>query len=110
MKGVVTMTKCTPIVLYKASTLQIYNITVIKSNGDKVCLLTYENEDKACIPYRYNRMCELISDVLQILKNNNFYTTSHNEFNSTLWNINFIDIDNPFHVFQYYKNNEGVGL
>ena len=82
------MKKCTCTVIYRyvKKHYEISNIT-IKHKNENIPLYTTSGQ------YRF--FDEMYSAVLEILKANNFYVHTWEMFESTWYDVDFIDIDNP---------------
>ena len=84
------MKKCTCTVIYRyvENRYELINITA-KHKHENICL--YGNRN-----YRYRHVYfnEMYESVLEILKNNNFYVHTWKMFESTWYDIDFIDVYN----------------
>lgn len=89
------MRKCYCTVIYSSyPILHIYDITIITKNNHNINLLSDENVSREH-HYKYSDFHELYSDVLGVLKNNNFIPDKWNNYGATWYNIDFIDISFP---------------
>lgn len=90
-KGGKPMRKCIPTVLYNSSNYEVYELSVLTCNGEKITLWGY---DKINIkhPYKYKDFFEFYADVLLALKSNKFYCNSHIEFGAKCYDIQWIDV------------------
>lgn len=81
------MKKCTCIVIYRYVNkhYELINITV-KHKHENISLYTTSEQ--------YLLFDEMYSAVLAILKANNFYVHARKMFDSTWYDIDFIDVDN----------------
>ena len=90
------MKKCTCIVIYRyvEKRYEILSITVKHKN---------ENIPLYAANEQYRFFDEMYSAVLEILKANNFYVHTWKMFESTWYDVDFIDVDN-FEICRYsYK-------
>ena len=85
------MKKCTCTVIYRyiENRYELINITV-KHKHENILLYGYQD-----FRYRHVYFNKMYESVLEILKNNNFYVHNWKMFESTWYDIDFIDIDNP---------------
>ena len=84
---------CTVIYRYIYKHYELINITV-KHKHDNILLYSEKwdkTDRKHC--YKYLLFNDLYSDVLSFLKNNNFYVHTWRMFESTWYDIDFIDIE-----------------
>lgn len=82
------MRKVYATVIYK--NLQIVNISVVTLKGSHI--------DLTCSNSQYKTFSDLYRAVLKTLKNNGFYVSYENMFDSRCYNIGFIDYNNPSKV------------
>ena len=68
---------------------QVWNFTV-NHNGNSIPLVTY-NLDCGPEPYKYHTFNDLYGSLINILKNNGFYTQVSSEFGRDFYNISFIE-------------------
>lgn len=85
------MRKATAKVIYKDNML--YNLTV---NHKSIItpLVRYDLNDSPK-PYKYTCFNDLYKAVLNILKNNGFYTGFYTQFGRKWYDIQFINLNNP---------------
>lgn len=95
------MQKVQAIVICDYETKQLYNVSVLKRTGEKVCLISYDKNDTVQ-PYKYSTFKQMELTIFQLLKNNNYYVGYTSEFNSKLYNIYWIDLNNPTHINRIY--------
>ena len=95
------MQKVQVIVICDYETKQLFNVTVLKRTGEKVCLLSYD-KDTSFVPYKHEKYKDMEQTIFNLLKNNGFYVGYRQDFNSRLYNINWIDLNNPTHINQIY--------
>ena len=97
------MRKVNAVILWNHKTNQIYNLTVTTRQGVDITLIRYTPADDP-EPYRYKTLNDLITSVLNILKNNNFYMTGYKQFGMTFFPLLFVDINYPYQFNKYgYK-------
>lgn len=98
------------ICVYKESTNQIYNLTVVNTDGLHCSLIRYRNDTNEPEPYKYNTFQEMHKAILSIAKENGFLIDCYAEFGAKVYFISFIDIDNPENIARkYYKEIENRG-
>lgn len=79
---------------------QIYNLSVVTSQGITIELVRYKKGDKIK-PYCYFDFQDLYKSVLNLLKQNDFYVSKYTAFESDFYNVNFIDMNNPCKIEKY---------
>ena len=99
------MYKASAIVLYNAKTNQIHNLT-INHKGTYITMIDYSKEKVQ--PYCYKSFMGLYQTILNFAKNNGFYYGKYNQFDSTWYDIAFIDINNPYKVEKYGFRKEEI--
>ena len=91
------MKKCTCTVIYRYNNnhYELINITV-KHKHENITLYneTWDKTDRKH-KHKYDSLNAIYSDVLSFLKSNSFYVHTWEMFDSTWYDIDFIDIDNP---------------
>ena len=93
------MRKVLAIVLYNKSTLQIYSLTAVHKN-ENIPLIHYNIND-VIQPFKYQQFNDLYKSILNILKENNMYVSKYQQFNAVWYNIQWIDIEDPYNVKKY---------
>ena len=91
------MKKVTATVIYKDNML--YNLTVVHKNAI-IPLVRYSLE-KDTKPYKYTCFNDLYKSVLNILKNNGFYTGFYTQFGRKWYDIQFINLNNPVNIEKF---------
>ena len=91
----------TGICTFNRDTLQIMSFAVSTRNGNVVNLI-YPHEVE---PYKYRCFDDLYKSLLNILKQNGMRTLKFYDFGSTLYDIIFIDCNDPstFHRYYYHE-------
>ena len=97
------MRMVTAIALYKKSTKQLFNLSVVTTNG--ITSLIRYNPNEPIEPYKYNDLNDMYRDILSIIKQNNYYVRQFKDFRANWFNIQWIDIENPIEVkiYPYFK-------
>lgn len=93
------MKKVKAIVLFDSSTNQIYNLTVL-TNNENIPLIRYSPND-VVQPYKYPVFRDMYTSILNILKENNFYVNKWISFECTFYDIDFIDVNDPYRIVRY---------
>ena len=80
------------IVLYDSNKYRVYNVTVKTKDHSNISLFyPCAGNDKLNLT-KYETFHALELRVLRLLKNNNFYVHTWKEFNTTFYDIDFVDI------------------
>lgn len=98
------MQKVSAIVIYSRSENMLHNITVRKTNGDFITLLS--EDVKSPDRKKYNSFNDLCKTIHKILKNNNFYVGYKKEFDAVLYDIGFINYEAPARIDKIYYTKE----
>jgi hypothetical protein len=89
------MKNTTAIVIFQTSAkYKVYSLYV--NTNDSLIKLVPTSESKT-----YGSLNGMYEGVIRILNANNFKVHKWNEFGTTFYNINFIDLDNPTQVNRY---------
>ena len=96
------MKKATATVIYKNN--MIYNLTVNHKNAI-IPLVRYDLNDNPK-PYKYACFNDLYKAVLNLLKNNGFYTGFYTQFGRQWYDIQFINLENPVVIEKFGFNSE----
>lgn len=98
------MKKVVCTVIYRKNTNQIYNITV-NHQGSITPLVRYSETDNPS-PYKYQSFKAMFDSVLAILKNNNMCVGKYERFSAIWYDIQWIDLENPYTInkYAYAKN------
>lgn len=91
------MRKATATVIYKDNML--YNLTV-NHKSNITPLVRYDLNDSPK-PYKYTCFNDLYKAVLNILKNNEFYTGFYTQFGRKWYDIQFINLNNPVNIEKF---------
>ena len=96
------MKKCNCTVIYRYNNKHYEPIKIIVKHKHENITLYSEmwDETDRKHPYKYFSFNELYNDVLSFLKSNNFYVHTWKMFESTWYDIDFIDVDN-FEICRY---------
>lgn len=92
------MRKVSAICIYKDN--RVYNLTV-HSKYSLTTLIQYHPEDTTLTPYQHTSFEELYKSVLEVLKSNSMYCGKYTAFERDIYDIAFIDLDNPTEVNRY---------
>lgn len=91
------MKKCVATALYKDN--QLYNLTV-NYKGSITPLVCYSPNDQIK-PYKYDSFTDMYTSILTVLRVNGYYCKSWLDFGALWFDIQFINIENPFIVNIY---------
>jgi len=90
--------KCVATVIYRNN--MVYNLTV-NCRGESIPLVRYDLN--GVTPYKYESFQRMYHAILNTLANNNFYVEKFHDFGKTLYNIQFINLDNPVEIERFYR-------
>ena len=88
------------IAIYDSTTNQLYNVTVITKDAERVTLLQYFKGSGAQ-PYRHRTFQDVYSTVLSLLYQNGFKVKSWQDFGKDWYNIQWIDLYSPTTVGRF---------
>lgn len=91
------MKKVSVTCIYRDNT--IYNLTV-NHKGALIPLIAYD-EANVKHPYINRTFRAMYKSILGILKENNFYCGFYDDFGARWYDIQFIDLENPYEIHEY---------
>ena len=92
------MRKCTPIVFFDGKNLALHELHILTANGENIQLVAI---DPINIKHPYNDETSehLTKSIINICKQNGFYVPYVKDFGGIMYNIVWVDINNP--CFKY---------
>ena len=94
------MRKCTPIVFYNSKNYALHELHIITSNGDNIQLVAID-EVNIKHPYINANTSTLTNSIIGICKQNGFRVPFIKDFNGVMYNIVWVDINNPIFKYRY---------
>lgn len=94
------MKKCTPIVFYNSVNFALHELHVITATGENIQIVAYD-EDNIKHPYIQESRQHLTKSIINLCKQNGFYVPHIKGLGGKMYNIVWININNPTFKYRY---------